>query len=45
MYVNYYHNHFGFFITIVKGEWFLFSLCLIYAYSWRQGFYNYWIKK
>jgi len=36
---------FWFFITIVKGEWFLFSLCLIYAYSWGQGFYNYWIKK
>jgi len=36
---------FWFYSMYASEQWGVFLLCFFYAFSWSQGFYNYWLKK
>lgn len=34
---------FWFYTAYTAGQWGVFAVCFIYAYSWARGFYNFWV--
>ena len=35
---------FWLYATFMDQQWGMFTLSLVFSYSWSQGIYNYWIK-
>lgn len=35
---------FWFYATYKAGQWGIFALCFLYAYSWSRGIWTYWLK-